>query len=126
MKSQFVGLGVLLVASVALGAAIGNIFFALFEKTVPPAVLTSFNKGTAQMAFIAYGLVAGFFIFLWSWVAIMVSRFFREARGARCEKGCPAALCAVRASSGARGRAGARYLRTINLPFASTPPPWKT
>ena len=77
MRSKFVGLLILLLASVGLGVVIGNFFFVLFERTVPPAVLTSFNKGTAHLAFIGYGLAAGFVIFIWSWVAILLSRAFR-------------------------------------------------
>jgi hypothetical protein len=77
MKSKLVGLLILLVTSVGLGGLLGNVFFALFEKTVPAAVLTSFNKSTAHLAFIAYGLGAGVLIFVWSVVAIQVSRFFR-------------------------------------------------
>ena len=71
---------ILLLASIGVGAVMGTVFFGLFVKTVPPAVLTSFNKGTAHAAFIFYGLGAGFFIFVWSTVAIAASGFFKGRR----------------------------------------------
>jgi hypothetical protein len=77
MRSKLVGLLVLLLGSEALGVVFGNLFFRLFNHTVPPAVLTSFNKGTAHAAFLLYGLLVGFFIFVWGIVAVMGSRAFR-------------------------------------------------
>ena len=46
-------------------------------KTVPPAVITSFNKVTAQGAFLLYGALTGVVIFLWSLAALALSRMFR-------------------------------------------------
>jgi hypothetical protein len=77
MKNKLVGLLLLLVGSEALGVVFGNVFFRLFNHTVPPAVLTSFNKGTAHAAFLLYGVGVGFFIFAWGVVAILGSRVFR-------------------------------------------------
>ncbi|MFN8178019.1 MAG: hypothetical protein U0167_08825 [bacterium] len=81
MKRHLPGLIALLVASVALGVAIGNVFFGLFDQTVPPAVLTSFNKATAHAAFLTYGAGAGVVLFLWSLLAIAASRMFAKSRG---------------------------------------------
>jgi hypothetical protein len=80
MGKKLVGLGILLAASVGVGAVVGTAFFGLFVKTVPPAVLTSFNKGTAHAAFIVYGLGAGVFIFVWSALAVALSGFFKGRR----------------------------------------------
>ena len=77
MKKKLVGVIILFVASEAVGLAMGNSFFGLFNQTVPPAVLTSFNKGTAHAAFISYGLGAGVVMFLVSLASVAVSRFFR-------------------------------------------------
>jgi hypothetical protein len=60
---------VLLIASVVIGVLAGHLFFGLFTQTVPPAVLTSFNKGTAYVAFIGYGVGLGIVIFLWTLLA---------------------------------------------------------
>jgi hypothetical protein len=78
--NKLVGVIVLLVGSVAIGVVTGNIFFRLFTTTVPPAVLTSFNKGTAHAAFITYGLVFGLAIFVWALVVVFCSRFFTGKR----------------------------------------------
>lgn len=78
--SKLVGVIILLVGSVAIGALSGNIFFKLFTNTVPPAVLTSFNKGTAHAAFITYGLGLGLCIFAWGLIAVFGSRFFQGNR----------------------------------------------
>jgi hypothetical protein len=67
---------ILLVISEALGVFLGEIFFGLFEKTVPAAVLTSFNKGTAHGAFLIYGLGAGLLIFVVGLVSAGLSRLF--------------------------------------------------
>ncbi len=77
MRSKLVGLIILLVIGEVLGIVFGSIFFSLFEKTVPPAVLTSFNKGTAQAAFIVYGVIFGFVIFVWGIVVAWAAHIFR-------------------------------------------------
>jgi ABC-type Na+ efflux pump permease subunit len=82
MGNKTVGVIILLVASVAAGALCGNIFFGLFTKTVPPAVLTSFNEGTAHVMFISYGLGMGVGIFLWSLLAMAGSKLFRGKKRA--------------------------------------------
>ena len=85
MGSKTVGIIILLVASVAAGALCGNIFFRLFTQTVPPAVLTSFNKGTAHGMFIVYGLVMGFGIFLWSLLVMAGSKLFKGKKKTTAE-----------------------------------------
>jgi hypothetical protein len=80
MNRKVLGGILLLVGSLAGGTLTGNLFFNLFTKTVPPAVLTSFNKGTAHGAFIFYGVVLGVAIFLWALVAILASPLFREGK----------------------------------------------
>jgi hypothetical protein len=85
MGSKTVGVIILLVASVAAGALCGNIFFRLFTQTVPPAVLTSFNKGTAHGMFIVYGLGMGFGIFLWSLLVMAGSKLFKGKKKTTAE-----------------------------------------
>ena len=77
MKRYLPGLITLLVLSEALGFVTGNIFFRLYNQTVPPAMLTNFNKGTAHAAFLSYGLGLGFVMFLWGLLTLAGSRFFR-------------------------------------------------
>jgi len=80
MRRAWIGLLVLLIGSEIIGILLGHIFFGLFNKTVPPAVLTSFNKGTAYAAFLAYGIGAGAFIFLWALLGVYGARFFRRRK----------------------------------------------
>lgn len=78
MKNRrLVGVIVLLVVCEGIGLVMGNSFFGLFNQTVPPAVLTGFNKATAHAAFITYGLGAGVVLFLVSLGAVAAARFFK-------------------------------------------------
>lgn len=77
MKSKLMGLILLLVVGELIGIVLGSVFFQLFEKTVPPAVLTSFNKGTAHAAFLLYGAGAGLLIFVWGIVVAGAAHVFR-------------------------------------------------
>lgn len=79
MKRLVPGLVTLLVASVVLGILLGNVFFGLFKQTVPPAVLTTFNAGTAQAAFLLYGLGAGILLFVWALLAVAAWRMFARS-----------------------------------------------
>ena len=76
MNRRLFGLVLLLLGSVGGGALSGNLFFNLFTKTVPPALLTSFNRGTAHGAFIFYGFILGIAIFVWALVAIGLAPVF--------------------------------------------------
>lgn len=78
MSRRTVGLILLAVASLGLGILAGLRYFYLFEITVPPAVLTDFNKGTARWAFIVYGMVTAVAIFLWSLVVVLVAPLFKR------------------------------------------------
>jgi hypothetical protein len=76
-NKRIVGLIILLVVCEGIGIVMGNTFFGLFEQTVPPAVLTSFNKGTAHAAFVTYGVGAGAVVFVVSIASIAGARLFR-------------------------------------------------
>jgi len=82
MKSKLIGAIVLLAVSEVFGVFLGLWFFRVFNQTVPPAVLTSFNKATAQGMYVTTGLGAGFLIFVWTLLAIGASNALR-ARGDR-------------------------------------------
>jgi hypothetical protein len=73
-----VGILLLLVGSVALGVLSGHWFFGIFERTVPAAVVTEFNRTTAYGFFLWRGLLGGFVLFLWSFLAVGVAPFFRN------------------------------------------------
>lgn len=78
MSRRSVGLILLVLASLALGVFAGLRFFHLFDITVPPAVLTDFNKGTARWAFIVYGLASGAVLFVWSLLIVLAAPLFRK------------------------------------------------
>ena len=80
MKRHLPALAVLLVLSEVVGLLIGHVFFRLFDKTVPPAMLTSFNKGTAHAAFLIYGLGTGLVLFLWGLLAVVGGRLFPKRK----------------------------------------------
>ena len=82
MSLPKVGLGLLLVGSLALGYIGGEVFYKLFLSTMPPAALGSFSRSTAHMGFVGYGLLAGAVIFVWTILAVLLAPVFR-GRGAK-------------------------------------------
>ena len=78
MTRRTVGLLLLLGASELVGLLLGQWFYSLFLKTVPPLAMSSFNQGAAHLAFIFYGVVAGVAFFLLCLLAVVLSRFFGE------------------------------------------------
>lgn len=80
MRRQLPGLIALLAASLVLGVGVGQVFFGLFHQTVPPAVLTAFNRTTAHGAFLLYGAGTGVVIFVWSLLAISGARLLSKSR----------------------------------------------
>ncbi|HEY3177232.1 MAG TPA: hypothetical protein VGK94_15885 [Candidatus Polarisedimenticolia bacterium] len=78
MSRRTLGILLLLAASALAGLVLGQWFYSLFLKTVPPLALSSFNQAAAHAAFLLYGAVAGLAIFLLSLLAVVLSRFFEE------------------------------------------------
>ena len=76
------GLFLLLLGSVGLGAALGEFFFRLFLKTIPPMAVSSFNQGTAHVLFTSSGVGAGVVIAVWALIAILASRLFGSKKKA--------------------------------------------
>jgi hypothetical protein len=79
MSKRLIGIVLAAVGSLVIGVVAAQWFFGLFEKTVPPAVTTSFNMGAAHGAFIAYGLGLGVLVFAWALVVVALARFFPAA-----------------------------------------------
>ena len=76
MSLRLIGLLLLLGASEILGLVLGQCFYSLFLKTLPPLALSSFNQGTAHVAFLLYGAIAGLALFALALAAAALSRFF--------------------------------------------------
>ena len=87
MSKRLVGVVLLLAASVTLGVVLGIWFFRLFEKTMPPLALSSFNQSAAHAMFLGYGVVSGIAIFLFALVVALVAPVFRDRSGMRSASG---------------------------------------
>ena len=81
MSRRLVGIILLAVGSLLLGYLGGSYAFRLFDKTVPPAVITDLVRGTAHAAYISLGVVFGIVIFAWTLLAVVASRFFPAPPG---------------------------------------------
>ena len=55
----------LALANLGLGVASGHWFFRVFRVTVPPALVTDFNRATAHGYFLLHGALLGAVLFLW-------------------------------------------------------------
>ncbi len=69
---------VLFVLSLGIGVALGEVFFRLYIKIVPPVVLGEFNRGASRIAHLTYGLGAGLLMFLWALVGMFSARIMRS------------------------------------------------
>jgi hypothetical protein len=76
MISRQVGLLLLLIGSLGIGVAMGEVFHRLFLSTIPPAALSGFSRGSAHVIHIVYGACAGLVIFLWAILASALAPMF--------------------------------------------------
>jgi hypothetical protein len=76
MISRQVGLLLLLIGSLGIGVAMGEVFHRLFLSTIPPAALSGFSRGSAHVIHIVYGTGAGLVIFLWAILASALAPMF--------------------------------------------------
>lgn len=74
MSSRFIVTIVLLIASEAVGVALGEWFFRLFLKAVPPVALSQFNAGSAHVVYLTYGGGVGLVLFAWAYLGMAISR----------------------------------------------------
>ena len=65
-------------ASVVVGVAAGHWFFRIFDKVVPPAVTTSFNRTAAHGYFLMHGAMLGVVMALWGVLGSWVVRVARD------------------------------------------------
>lgn len=77
MSSRMVGVVLLLAGSEVLGLALGEWYFGLFLKTVPPLAMSGFNSAAAHVAYLTYGALAGLAVFLWALLVVFLGRFFK-------------------------------------------------
>ena len=75
---KIAGLVLLLVGSAAIGLAAGDRFYHLCLQMVAPAFLSSFNRGTARVAFATYGAILGVVVFAWSLAVLGLGRITKK------------------------------------------------
>jgi hypothetical protein len=65
---------ILFVASVGLGVGIGEWFYHLFLKAVPPVALSQFNSQASRIAHWLYGAGVGLAMFVWALIGIAANK----------------------------------------------------
>ena len=78
MSRKLWGFILLLLGSELIGLLLGEWFYRLFVKTVPPLAMSTFNQGAAHVAFVFYGAIAGLLVFGWSLVTGLLGPLFRS------------------------------------------------
>ncbi|HXS82850.1 MAG TPA: hypothetical protein VN896_09020 [Methylomirabilota bacterium] len=64
----------LFLVSVGLGVGIGEWYFKLFLKAVPPVALSQFNSQAAHVVYWIYGAGVGVAMFVWALIGVAVSK----------------------------------------------------
>jgi hypothetical protein len=89
MSPRGIGIVLLFLGSELVGFGLGEWFYSLFAKAVPPAVASNFNQGAAHLAFLLYGAASGIVIFVWSLLALSLARFFGPPRLVKAHPAAP-------------------------------------
>ena len=74
MSSRSFGMLALFVLSLVVGVALGEWFFRLFLKAVPPVAMSQFNTQAAHVAHLMYGAGVGVVLFVWSLLGMSIGR----------------------------------------------------
>jgi len=77
MSPGFIVMLVLFLLSMAAGVALGEWFFRLFLRAVPPVALSDFNTQSSRIAHWLYGGGVGVVLFAWTWLGIAASRMIQ-------------------------------------------------
>lgn len=86
MIRKLIGLGLLLVGSIGIGAIAGQIFFNVMLKWLNPALLSQLSVAAIKVSFIGTGVVIGIAIFVWAFLAAFLARFFTGGKaGAKAQ-----------------------------------------
>jgi hypothetical protein len=79
MSAKTVATLVLFVLSEIVGIGLGEWFFHLFLRAVPPVALSEFNTQSSRIAHWIYGGGVGVVLFLWALMGMGMSRITRPA-----------------------------------------------
>ena len=77
MSPGFIVMLVLFLLSMAAGVAVGEWYFRLFLKAVPPVALSDFNTQSARIAHWLYGGGVGLVLFAFTWLGMAASRMIQ-------------------------------------------------
>ena len=67
-----------LILSVLIGLAVGEWFFRLYMKALPPMAHSDFNTSASRIAHLMYGAGVGLVLFVWSLLGMAASRLLRK------------------------------------------------
>jgi hypothetical protein len=76
MSSKMVAILILLVLSEVVGVGLGEWFYHLFLKAVPPVALSEFNSQSSRIAHWLYGAGVGLVLFAWSLIGMATNKIF--------------------------------------------------
>jgi hypothetical protein len=76
MSKRMIGLALVAIGSVGIGALAGQKFFQIFDKTVPAGSMTDLVRAGTHTAYLGSGVLFGVVIAAWTVVAVWLSRFF--------------------------------------------------
>ena len=70
----------LFVLSEVVGVALGEWFFRLYLKAIPPVALSDFNAQSAHFVYWLYGAGVGVVLFLWALLGMVTTRISNAMR----------------------------------------------
>ena len=79
MSARMFATLLLFVLSEAVGVALGEWFFQLFLKAVPPVALSDFNTQSSRIAHWMYGGGVGVVLFIWALLGMVVGKIGRSS-----------------------------------------------
>ena len=74
MSGKSVSFMLLFIMSLGVGVGIGEWFYHLFLKAVPPVALSQFNNQAARIAHWLYGAGVGLAMFVWAMIGIALNK----------------------------------------------------
>jgi uncharacterized membrane protein len=77
--SRFVVAVILFILAEVIGVLLGEWFFHLFLKAVPPVALSDFNTQSSRIAHWMYGAGVGLVLFAFALLGMITSRIMRHA-----------------------------------------------
>ena len=77
MSARAITMILLFILSEAVGLALGEWFFRLFVRAIPPVGLSDFTTQSSHVAHLAYGAGVGIVLFVWALLGMGLDRMLR-------------------------------------------------